>query len=97
MKFPDIAMFDSGVSKVRPSLPKTGVVGFYTDQPGNAGAPQEFYLTQYSIAPVLLENNVDHPLVIASIHTPESRVTNPNLKLVHDFNNGIQLFRNVTK
>lgn len=97
MKFPEVALFDSGVAQVRPLFPPAGVVGFYNDEPASNTAPTEYHLTQYALAPLVVVNNVDHPLVIASIHNPQSRLTNPNLELVRDFKNGIQLLRNKTK
>jgi hypothetical protein len=97
LKFSDIARFDRGIAEVRTSLPHAGTIGFYTDEPAGVNARQEYYLTQYAVAPVVLENNVDHELVIASVHSAESRINNPNLVLVRDFKNGIQLLRNKTK
>jgi hypothetical protein len=97
MKFPDVAVFDSGVAQARPLLPPAGVAGFYNDDSASNTAATEYHLTQYALAPLVIENNVDHPLVIASIHNPQSRLTNPNLDLVRDFKNGVQLLRNKTK
>lgn len=97
MKFPEIGLFDKGISLVRPSLPTSGTVGWYTDAPGGASALQEFYLAQYALSPVVVVNNTDQKLVVASIHSAQGKVTDPNLQLVRDFGNGIQLLRNRTK
>jgi hypothetical protein len=97
MKFPDIALFDKGIALVRPSLPTSGTVGWYTDSPGGASALQEYYLAQYALSPVVVVNNTNQKLVIASIHSGPAKITDPNLQLVRDFGNGIQLLRNKTK
>lgn len=97
LQFANIAAFDRGVAQVRPSLVSTPVVGFFSDQPPGGDEQQEYDLTQYALAPVIVENNVDHAFVIGSIHRPENRLSNPSLELVHDFKNGIQLLRNKTK
>jgi hypothetical protein len=97
MKFPEIGLFDNGISLVRQSLPTSGTVGWYTDAPGGASALQEFYLAQYALSPLVVVNNTDQKLVIASIHSAQGKVTDPKLQLVRDFGNGIQLLRNRTK
>ena len=97
MKFPDVALFDNGVAQARPLLPAMGVIGFYNDDPTSNTAATEYHLTQYALAPLVIENNADHPLVVASIHNPQNRVANPNLELVRDLKNGFQLLRNKTK
>lgn len=96
-EFGDIGQFDRGVALLRPALPRTGVVGFYTDAPAGANALQEYYLTQYALAPLIVLNNTDQKLVVSSTRSAGSRPPNPNLELVRDFRNGMQLFRNKTK
>ena len=46
-KMPDIVQFDTYVARARPSLPREGVIGYYTDltdTPGRSDAAREFYL-----------------------------------------------------
>lgn len=97
MKFPDVGMFDRGISTIRPSLPPSGTVGWYTDSPNGASALQEFYLAQYALAPLVVVKNTDQKLVVGSIHSEQGRVTDPNLQMVRNFGNGIVLLRNTTK
>jgi hypothetical protein len=96
-EFGDIGQFDRGVALLRPTLPQTGVVGFYTDAPAGPTGLQEYYLTQYALAPLVVVNNTDQKLVVSSTRSPGSRPPNPNLELIRDFKNGMQLFRNKTK
>lgn len=93
----DIGMFDRGVSLVRPALPSSGVVGFYTDASTDVLRLQEYYLAQYALAPVVVANDLNHKLVVASLRGPQSTIPDPNLELVRNFGNGIRLFRNRTK
>ena len=96
-EFGDIGQFDRGVAAVRTALPPAGTVGFFTDAPAGANAQQEYYLTQSSLAPVVVVNNTDQKLVVASIRNAATRPPNPNLQLVRDFRNGMQLYRNTSK
>jgi len=100
VKFPDISSFDKHVAQVRPSLPSSGTIGYYTDfadAPGAKDALREYELVQYALAPVVVDKSVDHKLVITSLHNAQNPIPNRNLKLVHDFGSGIQLLRNRTK
>ena len=99
-KMPDIVQFDTYVARVRPSLPREGVIGYYTDlndTPGRSDAAREFYLMQYALVPVVVDMHVDHKLVITSLHDSRKPIPNRNLELVRDFGSGVQLLRNKTK
>ena len=100
LKLPDIARFDTHVAQVRPSLPPTGTIGYYTDYndaPGGREALQEYYLMQYALAPVVVEKSEDQKLVITSLHHGENPIPNRNLRLVRDFGSGVELLRNTAK
>lgn len=100
LTLPDIRQFDTHVARVRPSLPPTGVIGYYTDftdVPGGSVATREYYLMQYALAPVVVENSVNQKLVITSLHNGQNPIRNRNLQLVRDFGSGVQLLRNITK
>ena len=97
---PDIATFDRHVSQVRAALPATGTIGYYTDfndPSGGTNALREYYLMQYALAPVVVENGVNQKLVITSLHNPENPVPNRRLQVVRDFGSGIKLLRNIAK
>ena len=100
LQLPDITRYDKHVSQVRPSLPPSGTMGYYTDfkdPPGGTDALREYYLMQYALAPVVIERSVDQKLVITSLHNGETPIPNRNLQLVRDFGSGVQLLRNRTK
>lgn len=78
-------------SPLRSQLPARGVIG-YVGESGNAGT-EDYYLAQYSLAPLIIERSPDHRVVIASF--PNSQVAIPgNLQLVKDFGNRVLLFSN---
>jgi len=76
---------------LRAQLPARGVIG-YVGESENRGT-EDYYLTQYSLAPLVIERSPNHPLVIASF--PNSQPVFPqNLELVRDFGNGVLLLSN---
>jgi hypothetical protein len=76
---------------LRTQLPARGVIG-YVGESGNRGT-EDYYLAQYTLAPLVIERSPNHPLVIASF--PDSPpVLAQNLKLVRDFGNGVLLVSN---
>jgi hypothetical protein len=76
---------------LRAELPARGVIG-YIGEPGNAGT-EDYYLAQYSLAPLVVDRSLNHLLVIGSF--PDSRPVLPtNLQVVRDFGNGVLLIAN---
>ena len=90
--------YESRLTPVREMLPKEGVVGFVT---GKALEPSEtvlyFYLTQYSLAPLIVAKGKDHAFVVAYLKDGQAPDAEPGLQgldLVKDFGHGIRLYRN---
>jgi hypothetical protein len=81
---------DRRFALLKATLPQRGVVGYL----GESGplAIGRYYLTQYALAPLVVENSPNHALVIANF--PSSPPTAPpeNLRLVKDFGNGVLLY-----
>ncbi len=77
---------------LKAALPAHGTIGYI----GETGAPIDvlgnYYLTQYALAPLIVENSANHSLVIGNF--PKSPPSQPpgGLKLVHDFGGGVFLF-----
>ena len=97
---PDIRNFDSHVALARPSLPRTGTIGYYTDYvdpSGGRNTLREYYLMQYAVAPVVVAQGIDQPLVITSLHNPHNPLPFRNLVPVQDFGSGIKILRNLAK
>ena len=82
---------------LRLALPDTGVVGYVSD--GLEGgsftsleALQDFFLTQYSLAPVIVQPGARHALVVGNFSRKPSALPG-HLTLLWDFGDGIVLFR----
>jgi hypothetical protein len=79
-------------SDLRDALPKAGVVGYL----GESGdfAVGHYYLTQYALAPLVVDHSSEHAIVIGNFPRSQPAAFPKNLKLVRDFGNGVLLFAN---
>lgn len=86
-----ITIYEEKLSKLKDTLPPSAIVGYITNK-----HDEEFYLTQYALAPRYIVKNMDLPLVIGNFQTPpeknELRQYLP-LILAEDFENGLILFK----
>lgn len=87
-----LAQYDHRFDALRRWLPARGVVGYLGNQDEDELA--NYLVTQYSLAPILIDHSADHALVIgnfssAALATPP-RVP-ANLRIVHDFGGGLFL------
>jgi hypothetical protein len=83
---------DERFAPLKAALPDRGVVG-YIGEAGNSGTA-DYYLAQYALAPLVVENSPDHALVVANFPRSKPDSVPRNLELVTDFGNGVLLFRN---
>jgi hypothetical protein len=81
---------DQRFSALKAVLPEWGVVG-YIGEPGPL-ALGDYYLTQYALAPVVVDHSPNHDLVIGNFPNSVSRDLPSNLQLKKDFGNGVLLF-----
>jgi hypothetical protein len=82
---------DQRFAVVKASLPPRGVIGYI----GQSGALSrgDYYLAEYALAPLVVDDSVNHPLVLANF--PDQRFAVPSgLRLVKDFGHGVALFSN---
>lgn len=81
---------DQRFSALKSTLPERGVVG-YIGEPGPL-ALGDYYLTQYALAPVVVDHSPIHDLVIGNFpHSPSGNAPS-NLQLKKDFGSGVLLF-----
>src|SRR5262249_53895820 len=87
-----ITVYEKRFDPLRPVLPSQGVVGFVTDaEPYNL----EYYLTQYTLAPLLVDPKQSHEIVIGNF---ANKASNPKLfsgailDLRFDVGNGVKLY-----
>jgi len=56
--------------------------------------PKAFYVTQYALAPIIVDYSTDHSLVVGYFDPPlRSEVIDERLDRIRDFDNGVVLFR----
>ena len=81
---------DLRFAALKAQFPASGVVG-YIGATGDSALP-DYYLTQYALAPVVVDHSVNQALVIGNFPGSSAPFTPRNLRLVHDFGNGVMLF-----
>lgn len=82
---------DQRFAALKSSLPERGVLG-YIGEPGDAGLA-DYYLTQYALAPLVLDRSTNHSLVIGNF-SAQNPASPPGLHVVRDFGDGVLLFSN---
>lgn len=65
----------------------------YVDAPGTTDAAN-YYLAQYALAPLVIDNSRQHALVVGNFPASLPRDLPVNLQLIEDFGNGVLLFAN---
>jgi hypothetical protein len=80
---------DQRFALLKARLPVDGVVG-YIGSSGDSATP-DYYLTQYALAPLVVDNSSDHAIVIGNFPSSQAPRTPQNLRLVEDFGNGVLL------
>ena len=81
---------DQRFAALKAKLPPTGVVG-YLGETGDS-ATSDYYLTQYALAPLVVDLSPKHPIVIGNFPSFPPPQIPPNLRLEEDFGNGVMLF-----
>lgn len=79
---------DQRFAALKQVLPQQGIVGYI----GNSGSPADYYLTQYALAPLIVDHSSNHPLVVGNFSNSPPAVPPDHLQLVKDFGNGVLLF-----
>lgn len=88
----DIAQHsDQRFAVVKTALPQQGVIGYM----GGTGplARGDYYLAEYALAPLVVDDSLNHPLVLANF--PDSPLpAPPRLQLVKNYGDGVAVFAN---
>ncbi len=91
--------FDQRFAGVKDMLPAKGVIGYMTDPGASAtdtNAQAEYYLAQYSLAPILVVNSDQQRYVVGNFHkvVTAGSLRDRGYKLLRQFGNGIALLEN---
>jgi hypothetical protein len=96
----EVTRYEARFQKLRQTLPSRGVVGYVSDSnpegfPRNREYFRRYYLTQYSLAPLVVVNSTEPDLLIGDVDSAahSERVITPGFTLVKDFGDGVMLFR----
>src|ERR1700756_2503575 len=81
---------DQRFATVKSRLPANGVIG-YVGEGGNSSTP-DYYLTQYALAPLVVDRSTHHAIVIGNFPISPPSSLPSNLRLIEDFGNGVLLF-----
>ena len=77
---------------LRDELPSRGVIGYIGDS-GDSATP-DYYLTQYALAPVVVDRSTDHKLIVGNFPSTRPPQLPSALQVVKDFGNGVVLLIN---
>jgi len=96
----EITRYEAHFQELKKVLPPHGVVGYIADPNPESvihDTPyfKRYVLTQYSLSPVIVVDNIEPELIIGNFHpaTNSKRVSIPGLTLIKDFGDGVMLFR----
>ncbi|HEX7555973.1 MAG TPA: hypothetical protein VF338_05065 [Leptolinea sp.] len=100
-----VTAWDKRLRKIRPMLPEYGVIGYVADWDipgsvfGSSDQEVEFLLSQYTVAPVVLERGTDHDLILGNFsdNGDPTKLENVQQKLgisvLQPYSNEIFLFK----
>lgn len=89
-----VSQYDHRFEKLRRALPDSGVIGYIGEGPTSPYELPNYYLTQYSLAPLVVDHSPDHALVVGNFPISGSMpkaLWPPNLTRVQDFGDGVML------
>jgi hypothetical protein len=90
----EVVVHERRLEALKKSLPVSGVVGFVSDRARESERERRQRLASYALAPLLVVESTEWPLVIADFSNPDAakQAIPPELKLRQDFGNGVLLF-----
>jgi len=80
---------------LRPFLPESGRIGYFTDRGATKKGIREFFLTQYHLVPGMLYPNTYEAFVLEDFHDGEAASPlslNAEYRMIYDSGNGVRLF-----
>jgi hypothetical protein len=94
---PDVTAHEQRFAGVHRALPRDGTVGYVSDiDPlSGIGFLQEYYLTQYTLAPVVVDRRPEGALVIGNFSSPtgmRQALAMHALSAKYNFGDGVLLF-----
>ena len=81
---------DQRFAALKACLPASGVIG-YLGETGDSATP-DYYLTQYALAPLIVDRSPKHSLVVGNFPSSPPSGIPQDLRLMEDFGQGVMLF-----
>jgi len=94
----EVTAYEARFDCIRDALPRNVVVGYATSQTIRddwANFYHNYFLTQYSLAPVLVANSLEQKLIIGDFPEPQPSPSGPEtngLFMIRDCGSGVALF-----
>jgi hypothetical protein len=92
-----VAAYERRFDAIRSLLPQRGMVGYLSDR---MDAGEQYSLTQYALAPLVISRSPGHTVVVGNFFDPRSGPTlarQHGLVVARDFGKGLLLLHRVTK
>jgi hypothetical protein len=84
---------DQRFATLKRALPERGTIGYMGDS--GEFAVVDYYLTQYALAPVVVDHSLNHRLIVGNYRSAAHPESFPrNFELIKDFGEGVLLFSN---
>jgi hypothetical protein len=83
-------------AELRTLLPPRGVIGYLSDTNGSQASVRRYYVTQYSLVPLVVAPDANYELVVANFSSASAIAGLANahgLTVEKDFGNGVALLR----
>ena len=83
---------DQRFAALKAVLPRHGIVGYIGQSGSLSSTTGAYYLTQYALAPLVVDHSPHHALVVGNFPaSPPDATELHDLKLLKDFGNGVWL------
>jgi len=94
----EVSLNEKRFAELRAALPQRGVIGYISDEPDPNEKIKKYYLAQYALAPLIVVNEIDRPLVIGNFSSPEGELrVSDKLVPFRRFEDGVVLFVQAAK
>ena len=94
-----ISRYQARFHGVRERMPHHGIFGYFSDITERSENRAAMYLTQYALAPLVLRESTDFPMVVGNFHRgfpSQGEIRQKGLHLFFNTGNGIVLFGKVS-
>ena len=97
-----ITLYEQRFEDLKKELPVHGIVGYITNKRckevlHNVDTASYYYLTQYALSPIIIDNNPDRDLVVGNFDNNHFYKMLKNRELVKDFGRGVLLLKRKAK